>query len=111
MLKIYASTTDRIGSQLLYETIVLRARESGISGCTVYRGMMGYGSSSKITISKFWEITEKLPVIIEIVDSEEAIDGFFEVLEPLLQEMPKGCLVTRVPLDILIKKTGTVKNS
>jgi len=48
ILKIYASTTDRIGQKLLYEQIVLLAKDRGISGVTVYRGIMGYGLSSRI---------------------------------------------------------------
>ena len=109
MLKIYASSTDKAGDQLLYETVVTKARDAGISGCTVYRGIMGYGTTSHITMSKFWEITEKLPVIIEIVDTTEKIDDFFLILEPILHSMPKGCLVTRIPVEVLLKKTGRVK--
>lgn len=71
VLKIYASSTDRLGSGLLYETVVYRAREAGISGATVYRGVMGYGLSSHIHTSKFWELTEKLPVVVELIDTEE----------------------------------------
>ena len=69
ILKVYASTTDRVGSKLLYEYIVELARDKGISGVTVYRGVMGFGLSSQITSAKFWELTEKLPVMIEIIDS------------------------------------------
>lgn len=109
MLKIYASSTDKAGDQLLYEIVVTMARDAGLSGCTVYRGIMGYGTTSHITMSKFWEITEKLPVIIEIVDSTEKIDAFFTILEPILHSMPKGCLVAKIPIEVLLKKTGRVK--
>ena len=61
VLRIRASTTDRISGKLLYEYIVELAKDTGIEGATVYRGIMGYGSSSKIASSKFWELTEKLP--------------------------------------------------
>lgn len=111
MLKIYASSTDKADNQLLYEKVVMLARDTGISGCTVYRGVMGYGTSSIITMSKFWEITEKLPLIIEIVDSESKIEDFFHILEPVLNMMPKGCLVTRIPVEVILKKTGTTKKS
>jgi uncharacterized protein len=106
MLKIYASTTDKAGDQLLYEKVVTMARDAGISGCTVYRGIMGFGTSSQITMSKFWEITEKLPVIIEIVDTIEKIDGFYLSIEHVLRSMPKGCLAIRIPAEILLKKPG-----
>jgi uncharacterized protein len=111
MLKIYASSTDRAGDNLLYETVVKMARDAGISGCTVYRGIMGYGTSSHITMSKFWEITEKLPVIIEIVDTTEKIDQFFTILEPVLHSMPKGCLAIKLPVAIMLKKKGAGRKS
>ena len=93
ILKIRASTTDRISGKLLYEYIVELAKETGIEGATVYRGIMGFGSSSKITSSKFWELTEKLPVVIELVDRTENLRAFFSGIEQDLLAMPKGCIV------------------
>lgn len=106
VLKIYASSTDRLGGQLLYEAIVLRAREAGISGATVYRGMMGYGLSSHIHTSKFWELTEKLPVVVELIDSEEKIRTFYKVIAPGLESLPKGCLVIISPVEVILHKSG-----
>jgi PII-like signaling protein len=60
-----------LAQQLLYEAVVYRPREAGISEQTVYRGMMGYGLSSHIHSSKFWELTEKLPVVVELIDKEK----------------------------------------
>jgi len=106
ILRVHASTTDRVGSKLLYEYIVELARESGISGATVYRGIMGYGASSKIHSSKFWELTEKLPVVIELVDKTEMLEAFFKCIEHDLYDMPKGCLVTIEPIHIIMQKKG-----
>lgn len=106
ILKVYASTTDRIGTKLLYEHIVILAREKGISGVTVYRGIMGYGLSSNISSSKFWELTEKLPVMIEIIDNNEVINEFYNLIEPELMRMPKGCLVTVEPVIVRLHKPG-----
>jgi PII-like signaling protein len=107
VLKIYASTTDKVDHKLLYEHIVLKAREQGISGVTVYRGIMGYGSSSKdISTSKFWELTEKLPVMIEIIDTTESIMRFYDLIKDDLDSMKKGCLVTIEPVRILMNKSG-----
>lgn len=64
ILKIFASSTDKIGTKLFYEYVVHAAKDFGVSGVTVYRGIMGYGRSSRISSSKFWELTEKLPVVI-----------------------------------------------
>lgn len=106
ILKIYASTTDRIGPKLLYEHIVGLARDRGISGITVYRGVMGYGLSSSISSAKFWELTEKLPVMIEIIDNNDVIDEFYKLIEPELLLMPKGCLVIVEPVTVKLHKPG-----
>lgn len=106
ILKIYASTTDKIETHLLYEFIVFKAREEGISGVTVFRGIMGYGSSSKISSSQYWEMTEKLPVVIELIDKKEQIERFFKKIKPDLMNMPKGCLVLIEPTTILLQKSG-----
>ena len=106
ILKIYASTTDKIENQTLYEYIVLKAREEGISGVTVFRGIMGYGSSSKISSSQYWELTEKLPVVIELIDKTEHIERFYKKISPALINMPKGCLVLIESVNVLLKKSG-----
>lgn len=106
ILKIHASTTDKIGSKLLYQHIVELAREKGITGATVYRGIMGYGSSSKISSSRFWELTEKLPVVIELIDRTERLELFYKEIREELLSMPKGCLVTLEPVSILLQKKG-----
>jgi PII-like signaling protein len=106
ILKIYASTTDRIGPKLLYEHVMILAKEKGISGVTVYRGIMGYGLSSQISAPRFWELTEKLPVMIEIVDNNEVINEFYKLIEPDLLRMPKGYLVIVEPITVKLHKSG-----
>ena len=106
LLKIHASTTDRMGSKLLYQHIVELAKERGITGATVYRGIMGYGSSSRISSSRFWELTEKLPVVIELADRTEKLETFYTEIEEELISMPKGCLVVLEPVQILLQKKG-----
>lgn len=106
-MKIYASTTDKIGMKLLYEHIVYSARNMGISGVTVYRGIMGYGLSSRhVNSSKFWELTEKLPVMVEMIDKTEALEEFFKLLEEELMSMEKGCLISIEPIEIKLLKAG-----
>jgi len=110
ILKIYASSTDQLGFELLYEHLVVLAKEKGIAGVTVYRGIMGYGlSSTRISSSKFWELTEKLPVVIEMIDKTVVLDVFFKSIENDLNSIPKGCLVTIHPIDIKLQKTGNKK--
>jgi uncharacterized protein len=107
VLKIYTSSTDKLESQLLYEYIVTLAREKGISGVTVYRGIMGFGlSSSHISTSRYWELIEKLPVMIEIIDKTEILKLFFTMLELELVKLPKGLLVTMEPINVLMQKKG-----
>ena len=106
ILKIYVSSTDKIGSEMVYEFIVHKAKKENIAGVTVFRGIMGYGKSSKISSSRFWELTEKLPVTIEIIDETDKINAFFNMIEPELKKMEKGCIVTLEPVHILLSKQG-----
>lgn len=106
VLKVHASTTDKIGSKLLYQHLVEQAHQKGIGGATVFRGIMGYGSSNAINSSRFWELTEKLPVVIEFVDKKERLELFYKEIEEELLLMPKGCLVTIEPAEILLRKKG-----
>jgi hypothetical protein len=111
ILKIYASNTDKIGTELLYEHIVYLAKSKGISGVTVYRGIMGYGLSSRhVTSTRFWELTEKLPVTIEIIDQTEVLEQFFMLIEPDLKKMQKGCLVSLEAVEIKLHKKGGDEN-
>lgn len=106
ILKIYASNTDKIGFELLYERIVLQAKKFGIAGVTVYKGIMGYGMSNVIENARFWEITEKLPVVIEIIDKTEHLKAFYKSIDSELNNLEKGCLVTIHPINILLQKKG-----
>jgi PII-like signaling protein len=106
LLKIYASTTDKVDNKLFYEFVVHSAKDAGISGVTVFRGIMGYGLSSEISSSKFWELTEKLPVMIELIDSTEKLESYYASIEDILLNMPKGCLVTIEPIAIKLQKLG-----
>lgn len=107
ILRIYASTTDKVGMRPLYEHIVYTAREFGISGVTVLRGVMGYGSSSnEVHSSKFWELTEKLPVVIEMVDTTQTLETFYQMIEPQLKDMKKGCMVLMLPVSVKLIKPG-----
>ncbi len=107
LLKIYASSTDKIGFDLLYEHLVVLAKQNGIAGVTVYRGIMGFGlSNNQIETSRFWELTEKLPVVIEMIDKTEILEKFYKSIEEDLLKLTKGCLVTFHPIEIKLQKTG-----
>ncbi len=110
ILRIFASSTDKIGQDLLYEYLVVLAKDKGIAGTTVLRGIMGFGSSSKISTSRFWELTDKLPVIIEMIDETESLERFYEFIQSDLQKVNKGILVTLQPLEIKLLKKGVQQN-
>lgn len=112
LLRIFISSTDKFKYTLLYEVIVFAAKRYGLAGVTVLRGIMGYGSSSIINSSKFWEITEKLPVVIEIVDESEKIEKFTNtILIPNIKSINKGCLITLEKANIILHQQGSVKKT
>ena len=90
LLRIFIGESDRWKHRPLYEAIVLKAREMHLAGATVLRGPMGFGKSSRLHTTKILRLSMDLPLVIEIVDSEEKIQGFL----PVLDEMMKGGLVT-----------------
>jgi len=97
LLRIFIGESDRWNHQPLYEAIVLKARELQLAGATVLRGPMGYGKSSVLHTAKILRLSMDLPMVIEIVDSEEKIRYFL----PLLDEMMKGGLVTLEPVKVI----------
>jgi uncharacterized protein len=90
LLRVFIGESDRWHHKPLYEAIVLKARELHLAGATVLRGPMGFGKSSRLHTAKILRLSMDLPLVIEIVDSEEKILGFL----PVLDEMMKGGLVT-----------------
>lgn len=106
LLRIFVSSTDIINHEPLYEYITKRAKSEGIAGATVLRGVMGYGASSKIHSAKFWELTEKLPMVIEIIDETKKIQDFYNSLKPTLESIPKGILATIEETNVLLYKSG-----
>src|SRR5690242_10033748 len=90
LLRIFIGERDRWEHKPLYEAIVLKARESHLAGATVLRGPMGFGKSSRLHTAKILRLSIDLPLVIEIVDSEEKINAFL----PVLDGMMGGGLVT-----------------
>src|SRR5690348_18109426 len=84
LLRIFIGENDRWHGAPLYEAIVLKARELHLAGATVLRGPMGFGHSSRLHTSKILRLSEDLPLVIEIVDTEEKIDAFLPVLGPMM---------------------------
>ena len=97
LLRIFIGESDRYDHHPLYEAIVLKARERGLAGATVLRGVMGFGKHSILHTAKILRISEDLPMVIEIVDSAEKVENFL----PMLDEMIKDGLVTLEPIRVL----------
>ncbi len=83
-LRIYIGERDRHNGRPLHDAIVKKARAAHLAGATVLRGAMGYGHSSRLHRASFLEISEDLPLIIEIVDSRDKIDAFLPVLDGMM---------------------------
>ncbi len=84
LLRIFIGELDKHHHTPLYEAIILRARELGLAGATVLRGPMGYGAHSRLHTAKILRLSEDLPVIVEIVDTEKKINAFLPELDKML---------------------------
>jgi len=95
LLRVFLGESDKHKHQSLYEVIVLKAREAGLAGATVLRGIESYGARSRVIhTAKILRLSEDLPIIVEIVDTEEKINAFVPVIDALFEEIGGGGLVT-----------------
>jgi uncharacterized protein len=101
LLRIFVGEVDKIEHQLLYEAILLAARETGLAGGTVLKGIMSYGASTRIHVARLIELSEDLPIVIEIVDRAEKIDSFIPVVNDLFERCGRGGLITLEKVDVL----------
>lgn len=97
LLRIFIGESDHFDGKPLYETIVMTARERHLAGATVLRGPMGFGKSSRLHTSKILRLSEDLPLLIEIVDSEDNINAFL----PILDGMMSSGLITLEKVQVL----------
>jgi PII-like signaling protein len=86
LLRIFIGESDKHEGKLLYEWLVLRARELGLAGATVLRGMMGFGAHSRLHTFKIERLSEDLPVIVEIVDTKEKLENFLSIIDDVIKE-------------------------
>lgn len=103
LLRIYVGESDRYQHQPLYEALVLKAREMHLAGATVLRGPMGFGKSSRLHTAKILQLSMDLPLVIEIVDSEEKINEFL----PILKSMMQGGLITLEKVRVIDYRAGS----
>ena len=102
LLRVFIGESDRWEHKPLYEAIVLKARELHLAGATVLRGPMGFGKSSRLHTAKILRLSADLPLVIEIVDSEEKIQSFL----PVLDNMMGGGLLTLEKVRVINYRAG-----
>ncbi|MEE9614980.1 MAG: DUF190 domain-containing protein [Thermodesulfobacteriota bacterium] len=102
LLRIFIGESDTYNGKALYEEIVLKARELNLAGATVLRGIMGFGAHSRLHTAKILRLSEDLPVVIEIVDTEEKLNK----LLPLLDEMVDEGLITLEKVRVIKYRHG-----
>jgi len=102
-LRIYVGESDRRHGAPLYDWIVRQAREQGLAGATVFRGIEGYGGHSRIHSARILRLSEDLPIVIEIVDTRERITSFLPTVDSAIGEG----LATLQPVEILMYRAGS----
>jgi hypothetical protein len=98
LLRIFVGESDRWEGRPLYEAIVLEARKRGLAGATVLKGFMGFGAHSRIHTAKLLELSQDLPIVVEIVDAPEKIEAFM----PDLEQMVGDGLITIERAEVLL---------
>ncbi len=86
LLRVFVGESDRWEGKPLYEAIVRKAREQGMAGATVLRGMEGFGANSRIHTTKILRLSEDLPIVVEIVDKAERIQAILPELDRMVTE-------------------------
>src|SRR5213594_884226 len=107
LLRIFIGESDRHQGRALYEVIVRTARELGLAGATDWRATEGYGTATRIHTAKILRLSEDLPILIEIVDTEEKIRGALPDLDALIEAAGSGGLVTLERAEIIKYTHGT----
>ena len=101
LLRIFIGESDKIGNIPLYEAIVFKAKEEGLSGATVTKGIMGFGANSKINSDKLFTISNDLPLIVEIIDIENRIRDFIYTVEQMFEKSNSAGLITVEKAEII----------
>jgi uncharacterized protein len=102
LLRIFIGESDKVNHKSLFESIVLAARGNGIAGATVLRGVEGYGAKSRfIHSAKLLRLSEDLPIVIEIVDTNEKVTAFLPTVNDLLESSGGGAMITLEKVNVI----------
>ena len=107
LLRIFIGESDRHESRPLFEWIIQKAREAGMAGATVLRGLEGFGAHSRMHTAKILRLSQDLPIVIEMVDTPEKIEAFIPVVDPVIEEG----LMTTERVHVRFYRTGEDKRS
>ena len=103
LLRVFIGESDTYKGKPLYQAIIERARALGLSGGTVFKGMLGFGAHSKIHTAKILRLSEDLPIVVEIVDTEENLEKLMPFLDAVIQE---GLLTKEVANVVFYRPDG-----
>ncbi|HET6273814.1 MAG TPA: DUF190 domain-containing protein [Bacteroidota bacterium] len=101
LLRIFLGEGDRLDGKPLYEVIVGAAREQGLAGATVLRGVEGFGARSRIHTAKILRLSEDLPIVVEMVDTEEKVKSFLPLVDTMFERSGSGGMITLERADII----------
>lgn len=94
LLRVFIGESDKLGHLPLFEVIVKRARDAGLAGATVLKGVLGFGATARIRTTKILDLSSDMSMVIEIVDEESKVRAFQQTLSELFSEAGCGGLVT-----------------
>jgi len=106
LLRIFIGEDDHLNTKPLYQVFVERAREFGMAGATVLRGVESFGAGSRIHTAKLLELSEDLPFVIEIVDTEKKVDEFLPLVEELFEKAGCGGMITEEKVNVIHYSQG-----
>ncbi|MGH2645421.1 MAG: DUF190 domain-containing protein [Chitinophagaceae bacterium] len=109
LLRIFIGENDKVEHRPLYEALLFAAKKQGLAGATVLRGIMAYGASTRVHTAKLVDISQDLPIIVEIVDQEEKINEFLKTVNGFMDKAACGGLVTIEKAQVLYYKSAPKK--
>lgn len=109
LLRIFIGENDKVDHRPLYEALLFAAKKQGLGGATVMRGIMAYGASTQVHTAKLIDISQDLPIVVEIVDQEDNINAFLDTVNELMDKAGCGGLVTLEKAQVLYYKPGKGK--
>ncbi len=110
LIRIFIGEKDKYGHVPLYEKIVFLAKEHHLSGATAIKGILSFGANSVIHSAKILDISEDLPIIVEIVDSKEKIEAFLPTLKEVIDASNCGVMITVEKVRTILYASSNVKN-